>query len=191
VALRARTGCEPIERRLGGRALDNEIRHRVGVLLVDIAFLADATEELDTRALLYHVCRLVRCGVQAGRGSERDLAPARVGLRADRAARSGRLAADVGLDTADVVSAEQTLDLVAVGQRATGAGDALLGGAVDHRAVDLRWGRACGALDRGQLPGERALARGKSGAAGNACRVIVLACRSRESKRHVRRLREF
>jgi len=117
------------------------------VLLVRVAALADAALELHAPALLNNVRRFVSRRVEAGRAGERDAVAGRVRLGADRAARRGSRAADVGIDAADVVAAEQLLDRGAVRQRAAGAGDAGRSGFLDRAGVRRR----LAVLARGQL----------------------------------------
>jgi len=84
--------CVPIEQRLGRLALHDEVRNRVGVLLVAIRRLADAALELDAAALLDDVRGLVRRGVEVGRSGERDVIADRDALGAHRRRALGRRA---------------------------------------------------------------------------------------------------
>jgi len=171
-AARCRAGgrpCVPIEQRLGRLALHDEVRNRVGVLLVAIADLADAALELDAAALLDDVGSLVCRGVEVGRPGERDVIADRERARAHRRRALGRRAADVGLDRADVVAAERLLDRREVGQGGRAAGDAVRCGGVD---VGLRGAGGGAVLDdrRVELRGQRLLARAerRGGAGGGA-----------------------
>jgi hypothetical protein len=112
----------------------------VCVALVGVADLADPALEVHAGALLNHVRGFVRRGVQIRRTRERDLVPGRVGFGADRAARGLGVAADVGLDAAHVVAAEQPLDRVRMRQRTAGAGYAARRGMLDR--VGVRCGSA-------------------------------------------------
>jgi hypothetical protein len=94
--------------------LNDGIRHLVGMPLVPIANLADTPFQLYASALLDHMRRLVSGRMKTRRTGERDVVAGRVRLGADRAARDFCGAADVGLDAADVVAAEQALDRLAV-----------------------------------------------------------------------------
>jgi hypothetical protein len=123
----------PVERRLGRSTLDDKIGDRVGVLLVRIAFLSDAAEQLHARALLDHVSRLVRRGVEVGRAGKRHRIAGRIGLRPHLARRARRGPADERADAPDVVPAERTLDRVEVWQRAVAPAQAALGHLVDVR----------------------------------------------------------
>jgi hypothetical protein len=107
----------PIEQPLRRLSLDHRIRHLVGMVFIRVSRLADSALELDPATLLNDVCSFVRCRVQARRTSERNVLVSCVGLGPDRAARRLGCAADVGLNIADVVSAERALDHVAMRQR--------------------------------------------------------------------------
>jgi hypothetical protein len=126
------------------------------VLLVCVAGLADAPLELHAAALLHDVRGFVCRGVEARGRGERNVVPDRVGFGTDRAARDRGRSADVRLDAADVVPAEQALDPVHVGQWAAFAGDPLRGRFPDRTAVGCS-GTVRGTLHR-QMLGERPLA---------------------------------
>src|SRR5262249_4457410 len=84
-----------------------------------------------------------------------DVVPGRVGIGADRAARGLRGSADMRLDAAHVVPAEQLLDRGSVGQRPAGAGDAVGGGVLDGAGSRVAWDlrRTFAALHRELLDG--------------------------------------
>lgn len=96
-----RTRLEQICR---GRAGDDAIGYRVRVALVDVARLPDAAEQLHAATLLNDVRCLVCRGVQIGRPTERDMVAGGVRRGADGGACGCGRAADVGDDSADVVS---------------------------------------------------------------------------------------
>jgi hypothetical protein len=148
-----------VEQALGRLALDHGVGDCVGVLLVGISDLADPALQVHAGALLHHVRRLVRRGVEVRRAAERDVIAGGVGLGADRLAGLPGRAADVGLDAADVVTAECGLDAIDVGQFARRLCQAGLGRGVD--VVVLRGRLAVGpSLDGGAVGGldERVLA---------------------------------
>lgn len=125
------------------------------MLLVRVTALTDAAFQLHATALLNNVRSLVSGHVEAGRAGERDLVPRRVCLGADRAARGCRSAADVGVDAADVVAAEQLLDGGTVRQRTAAAGDARRCGFLDRAGVRRR----LAVFSRGELHGREIVRR--------------------------------
>jgi hypothetical protein len=131
--------------------LNDGVGHLVGVLLMHITALADSAFQLHTAALLDDVRGFVRRCMKARDGGERNVVSGGVGLGTDRAACGRGRSADVRLDTADVVPAEQALDPVGMRQRATVVGDSPCGGLLDRVAIgliDLLRRRTRRALDR-------------------------------------------
>jgi hypothetical protein len=112
-------------------ACHDTVRHRIGVLLVGVARLADATLQLHAAALLYDVCCLVRSGAQIRRRGKRDMVAGRECLRAHCARAGGSGPVGVSLDAADVMVPERSLDLVSEWETRRTASDALLGSGVN------------------------------------------------------------
>jgi hypothetical protein len=106
-----------IEQRLGAPTCDDAVGDGISVALIDIAGLADATLEVNTRALLDDVCGLVCRGVKTRRACERDVVAGCERFGAHCFAGISRVLIEVGLHAGDVVEAEQMLDDVDVRQR--------------------------------------------------------------------------
>jgi hypothetical protein len=126
----ARATAVAVEYRLGRLAGDHRISDGVGVLLVGVAFLADVALERHTGALLDDVRGFVRRGVEIRLTGERDVVARCVRLRAHGSRALGGLPADVGLDVADVVTAERALDDIVMRQRTAGSLSAVRRGGV-------------------------------------------------------------
>jgi hypothetical protein len=138
------------------------------VPLVRVAGLVDAAFELDAAALMHEVRGLVRRGVKAGLARERDVVAGRVRLGADRAACGRGVAADVSLDPADIVTAEQPPDRVAVRERGACALDAMRGDGMDASRRHPHAGGARRTLHRRARPellAQRPLADDRRGSA--------------------------
>lgn len=142
------------QQRLGRLPLHDQRGHGVCMLLVAVAFVADASVELHARPLLHDVRRLVRCRVQARRAGKRDVLAGRERLCAHGAGTARGVAVGMGLHRADVVATEGTLDAIEERQRASGTSDAVGSGPVNqvwpaglvHRSVVVGIADLVGAL---------------------------------------------
>jgi hypothetical protein len=177
-------GRHLIEQRLGRAPGDHRIGDGVGMALVCIAGLTDAALELDTRALLNHVGRLVGHGVQVGVAAEHDVVAGGVGRSADVARARCCFGSEMGMHPRNVVAAERPLDRVGVGQRRTGTCGAARGGSMHHRRIGLGAGfraalhhRRLLALDQRVLSDGRGLWRASLGF--EILDVRALACDAR------------
>jgi len=122
---------ELVEQRLGRLSRHHLVRHRVGVDLVGVAGLADATRELHAGTLLDDMCGLVGGGVEVRRAAKGDVFAGGEGRGPQRIARGGGGAVLVAVDRGDVVPAEGGLDQVQEGKCAARAGRALGGEVLD------------------------------------------------------------
>jgi hypothetical protein len=84
--------------------------HCICVTLVRVAGLADAAQQLHPIALLDDVRGLVRGGMEVGCPGECEVFPACEGLRTHDHGPLSRALVHVGLDGADIVATEQSLD---------------------------------------------------------------------------------
>ncbi len=82
--------------------------------LIGITLLADTPFQINTSALLYDVSSFVRCRMQIGSATERDIIPARIGMRAHLCIRSPRRIPIIRFDAGHVVPPERLLDRVEV-----------------------------------------------------------------------------
>ena len=149
--------AEAVENVLRGASSHDGIRHGVGMALVRVPRLTDATLQLHATTLLDDVRRLVSGGLEARSTGKCDVIAGRVRLGADRSARGVSRATDVSLDVIDIVAAEQALDRLAVRQRAptvchTGRGEPLDIALGATGRICRRRSRFCGPqLHRGKL----------------------------------------
>ena len=120
-----------VEQRLGRLPGDDRVGGAIGGALVLVALLPDAAVDVHTCALLDDVGRFMRGGVEVRRLAERDVVAGGERRRAHARARLGRRPADVRLDPGHVVTAEQALDPIEVGQRRRRTRDALGGERLD------------------------------------------------------------
>ena len=116
----------------GGAPLDNAIGDFVGVTLVGVASIADATRELDARALLDDVCGLVGRKVEIRLTGKGDVVAGRVALGAHLARRLLGRPADVRADARHVVvGSEHLLDHIVMWQWTARSRDPVRGSRVD------------------------------------------------------------
>lgn len=101
------------------------------MLLVGIARSADSVFQMDTCALLNHVSRFVRRGVQIWRSLEGHVVAHGVGLRTHGFTGLPGRSSHMSHDRADVVVTERALDGLAVRQRPSAARDARAGSSLD------------------------------------------------------------
>src|SRR5262249_3384365 len=119
----------------GGRPSGYDgIRHRVGVTLVGIARLVDASLEMNAAALLNNVRRLVCRGVEVRCSTERHRVTASVGVGAELMRGGGRCRPLMGAHARYIVGAEADLDLRKMRQRRPIAPHSL-GGDLGYRLV--------------------------------------------------------
>src|SRR5882724_5991774 len=122
----AAAGRQLAQRRLGGAARDHVVGDAIGMTLVLVAGCADPAAQLYALALLDHVRRLMRRGVEIGRFAKGNRRASRVRRRADLLAGFGGRSANVRFYAGDVVAPEQCLDAIAVWQRLWCPRDAVL-----------------------------------------------------------------
>ncbi len=178
-----------IEQRLGRTPADHGVGDRVGVLLVAVAGGAHATLELNAPALLHHVRRLVRRGVQVGLGAEGHIAALGIGARVHAGAGRRRALVGVRADVRDVMRTERTLDLGAERHRVPRAGHTCVRAGMHG----VRAAEPLGQLDRPRpdrssgllaLHGARAELRCHTGAARPALTAVLLTLRLHTLTRH-------
>ena len=129
------TTAHLVQQRLRRLPLNHQIRHRVRVLFVAVAGLADSILELHPTTLLNHMSSLVRRGMQVRRLLEPNAIPGRIRPSPNRITRGARRPPHMRQHVRHVMATERLLNPLQMRKRRSGPRHPALRSVVHLRRV--------------------------------------------------------